>query len=41
MVHRGELVVNNGSELPDRQAYCHTAVWVKCFAGCDQFDTEK
>lgn len=27
--------MNNGSELPDRQAYCQTAVWLKCFTGCD------
>lgn len=26
VVHRGELVVNNGSELPDRQAYCHSGL---------------
>lgn len=32
VAHREELVANNGRELPDRQAHCHTTVWLKCFA---------
>lgn len=32
VAHREEFVANNGRELPDRQAHCHTAVWRKCFA---------
>lgn len=33
------LVVNNGSELPDRQTHCRTEVWVKFNNGYDQFDS--
>lgn len=32
VVQRGELLLNNGSELPGRQAYCHLVIWHKCFA---------